>query len=69
LIKRKLLIAENGLTNFAQMLDAAPIRRYHKNYYGAFVHDPGGINIVAGIDRSLNALSEGTASLEWHSWQ
>jgi catechol 2,3-dioxygenase-like lactoylglutathione lyase family enzyme len=26
---------------------APGIRRYHENYYGAFVHDPDGINIEA----------------------
>jgi catechol 2,3-dioxygenase-like lactoylglutathione lyase family enzyme len=35
-------IAAGGTDN-----GAPGIRRYHKNYYGAFVHDPDGINIEA----------------------
>jgi predicted lactoylglutathione lyase len=35
-------IAAGGADN-----GAPGIRRYHENYYGAFLHDPDGINIEA----------------------
>jgi catechol 2,3-dioxygenase-like lactoylglutathione lyase family enzyme len=39
---------------------APGIRRYHENYYGAFVHDPDGINIEAVCNAApLSAASSG----------